>query len=193
MMLRTAQFLSHHSSDAEDLAQEAMIKAYRSLDRLTDPKCIKPWLMTILRHCHTDRYRANKHKEASLDAIDFEPMFGQTAPAGLDHDVVCEEPEQVLSQFSDSAVIRALRSLPRDIRWTLLLVDVEGLDGREAAAVMNVPIGTIKSRLHRGREALREALTPVAKQSGFFRRMKEQEKAPAARPALRPQVAYAYA
>ena len=160
-VLRLAQFLSHNSADADDLAQEAMVKAFRSLDTLHDEARVKPWLMAILRHCHTDRLRAGRHKELSLDQTGEEPAGADVQepprPADLWHD-----PEETLGLFSDEEIVAALQELPKAIRWTLLLVGVEGLDDADAAEVLHVPTGTIKSRLHRGRAMLRTALAPAA-------------------------------
>ena len=71
----------------------------------------------------------------------------------------------LLEQFSDAEMIDALSRLPEEIRWTLLLVDVEGMDHKEAAGVLDVPVGTIKSRAHRGRMMLRDKLLPLARQA----------------------------
>ena len=159
-LLRTAHLLSRHLADAEDLAQEAMLKAFRSLDSLQNESRIKPWLMTILRHCHTDRLRAGKPKELSLDQIDFDPV-DRNPPETPDLAELWHEPEEVMRLFSDEQIIAALQTLPKEIRWTLLLVDIEGLNDAEAAGVLEVPTGTIKSRLHRGRSMLRAALAPL--------------------------------
>jgi RNA polymerase sigma-70 factor (ECF subfamily) len=68
-----------------------------------------------------------------------------------------------LNEFSDAEVIKALQHLPEEIRWTLLLVTVEEMDQADAAGVLGVPVGTVKSRLHRGRMMLRQALLPLAR------------------------------
>ena len=75
-----------------------------------------------------------------------------------------DNPQAVLQGFGDAQIIEALKQLPEEIRWSLLLVDVEQLDQTEAARVLDVPVGTIKSRLHRGRAMLRAALSPLARQ-----------------------------
>lgn len=159
-LLRTAYLLSRNHTDAEDLTQEAMLKAFRSLDSLQDESRIKPWLMSILRHCHTDRVRAAKPDELSLDQLDFDPP-DRNPPETPDLSDLWHEPEEVMRLFSDEQIIAALQALPKDIRWTLLLVDIEGLDDAETAAVLDIPTGTIKSRLHRGRSMLRAALAPL--------------------------------
>ncbi len=160
-VLRTARILTHNDAEADDLAQETMLKAFRHLDQLVDPSGAKKWLMTILRNTRMDRLRASgKRNEVSLDDLSAAPA----ARPGGPEDETWADPRVTLNAFSDHQIIDALKQLPDDIRWTLLLVDVEGVDQADAAAVLGVPLGTIKSRTHRGRAMLREALTPLAKE-----------------------------
>jgi RNA polymerase sigma-70 factor (ECF subfamily) len=160
-VLRTATFLTHNATDAEDLAQDAIIKAFKSLDSLQDETRVRPWLLTILRNTHKDRVRLNHHLELSLNQAALEPatheLTEQPDPAEF-----LEHPDGAMELFSDADMISALRSLPKEIRWTLLLVDIEELEDAEAASILDVPEGTIKSRLHRGRKMLRAALADRA-------------------------------
>jgi len=92
-----------------------------------------------------------------------------SAPAGgVPPPQAAPDPEALLESFSDGDVIGALRSLPKDIRWTLLLADVEQLDYSEVAAVLDVPVGTVKSRVHRGRSLIKDALLPAAGRAGII-------------------------
>jgi RNA polymerase sigma-70 factor (ECF subfamily) len=158
-VLRVAQILSGNASDADDLAQETLLKAFKSINTFRRGTDAKAWLLTILRNARVDRLRAlgTLPEAVSLAQLDREPA--QAAPVETSS---WENPEEVLNSFSDAQVIRALQDLPEDIRWTLLLVDVEQLRHEEAASVLGVPAGTIKSRTHRGRGMLREALRPLA-------------------------------
>lgn len=155
-VLRTAQFLTHSATEADDLAQETMLKAFRSIEALDDPQRVRPWLMTILRRARVDAHRQgrSRDRDVSLDHLALDPADAehvQTADVrDLEHD-----PDCALDEFCDQDVICALKELPKDIRWTLLLVDVEGFDMNEAAGVLEVPVGTVKSRLHRGRSMLK--------------------------------------
>lgn len=165
-VLRTAHILcGGNSAEAEDLAQETMLKAFKAIGQYRDGTDARAWLLTILRHARIDRIRS---QAASAGTVSLEGLVQD--PAGrperdvLDHHAVAENPEVVLEQFTDSEVITALAGLPEEIRWTLLLVDVEGMDQTEAAGILHVPVGTIKSRAHRGRMMLRDALLPLAKQ-----------------------------
>ena len=167
VVLRTAQFLSHNETEADDLAQEVMLKAFRHLDQLREGSDSKAWLMTILRNTRIDRIRskAGHGRDVSLEHLPIEPP----APAETSPGNTWEEPEAVLQEFSDRQIITALKELPEEIRWTLLLVDVEGMDQVEAATILDVPVGTVKSRAHRGRRMLREALTPLARELRMVR------------------------
>jgi len=160
-VLRLAQFLMSNQAEGEDLAQETLLKAFKAMDTLHNTQGVRAWLMTILRRTRIDRARLASSAEVSFEQLDMD-LAGPEISAGepLDAAAVAADPDAVLNAFSDAAVIKALRTLPQEIRWTLLLVDVEGLDQNEAATILDVPTGTIKSRLHRGRNMLRAVLQP---------------------------------
>ena len=176
VVLRTAHVLcGGKAADGEDLAQETMLKAFRALDSFEPGTDIRAWLFSILRNARVDRIRSSaSHASLSLDELAVEPA-GPPVQEQLDRQTVEEEPEVVLATFTDEEVIRALADLPEEIRWTLLLVDVEGMSQQEAAAVLQVPVGTVKSRAHRGRMMLREVLLPVARQSRIVKDERGQE------------------
>jgi RNA polymerase sigma-70 factor (ECF subfamily) len=165
-VLRTARFLCHDPAEADDVAQETLVKAFRALDTFRPGTDVKAWLMTILRNTRIDRMRSRgaRGRDVSLDAMPFEPASDEGGPAGVDGHPAWDDPHALLQRFSDRHMIQALQCLPEEIRWTLLLVDVEGIDHAEAAAILGVPVGTVKSRAHRGRRMLREALLPLAKE-----------------------------
>lgn len=157
VVLRTAKFLTRRDDQAEDLAQETMLKAMRAMDRFIDGSDMKAWLMTILRRTHIDRLRAAQRRgtEAALPP----DVEDNSAPvSGTYDDYFRGEPEQLMNRLDEATMIEAMRRLPDEIRWTLLLVDVERMDHAEAATVLGVPVGTIKSRAHRGRAMLRDQL-----------------------------------
>lgn len=167
-VVRSARVLARNAAEADDLAQETMLKAYESLEQLQPGSNAKSWLLTIVRHCWIDRFRSrNAHPTVALGQTDVSD--NDATPA--DQDGPWTEPEDILFRFGDADIIDALHGLPDEIRWTLLLVDVQGLPHVEAARVLDVPVGTIKSRAHRGREMLRDALTPRARELGFLGRI----------------------
>ena len=159
-VLRLAKILAHDQSAADDLAQETLLKAFRSLDSLRDESKVKPWLMSILRHAHTDRIRREGDHTVSLDCIEFD-IAAQTEP-NMPDPASYQDPGEIIERLGDQEIITALRDLPKEIRWTLLLVDVEGLGEAQAADALSIPVGTVKSRLSRGRRMLRERLVPSA-------------------------------
>ena len=163
VVLRTAQCLTRREADAEDLTQETMVKAMRAIDTYQDDTDMRAWLLTILRRTHIDRMRVEQSRPQALP-LD-EAVLGEALddgqPAGK-HDAAWDQPEDLLNRLEDEAVIEAMRSLPEDIRWTLLLVDVEQMEQADAAQVLDVAVGTIKSRTHRGRAVLRDRLYDLA-------------------------------
>ncbi len=169
VLLRAALCMTNRDDQAEDLVQETMIKAMRAIDRFEDGSDMKAWLMTIQRRAWIDLYRSRKHQRAerSLDDENMPESADAGGHAAGEFDGQWEQPEQLLNRFDDEQIIEALRSLPDEIRWTLLLVDAEGLDQQQAAAALDVPLGTIKSRAHRGRGMLRDTLYGLARQRGW--------------------------
>lgn len=153
-VLRTARYLCRDQAEADDLAQEAFLRAFRGIDRLQDDAGALPWLMTILRNARVDRVRASVARPAlSFDAVEYDPAAPIREETPADY-----APETLLESLSDQDLIDALHELPENLRWTLLLVDVHGLDLEEAARIENIPSGTIKSRCHRARSQLRRKL-----------------------------------
>ena len=165
-LLRLAGHLCPDQHAAEDLVQETMIKALSNIDRFNEGTDARAWLMTILRRTHIDLYRAGRKREAdvSLDAIG-DAAQDDASPGTYDQQWT--HPQQLMERFEDQVVIDALKQLPEAIRWTLLLTDVEQLEHTAAAEILDVPVGTIKSRAHRGRTMLRDRLFQVAQQRGW--------------------------
>lgn len=165
-VLRLAKFLCRDEAEAEDLAQEVLLKSFRHLDQLRESTDTAAWLTKILRNTRIDRLRSQgaRERDVSLDQIEHDP------PAAEEPGVQeFEDPEATLQQFSDRQVIESLLRLPEEIRWTLLLVDVQGMDQPEAASILEVPVGTVKSRLHRGRGMLRADLSALARDLRLIR------------------------
>lgn len=171
VLLRTAQYLTGSAQEAEDLVQETVLKAMSAIDRFTLGTNAKAWLLTILRRLHIDLLRTSQRRvrTVSIEAGSVaEPPARPASDGGL-YDSRWDEPEIILEGFEDAEVISALKALPEEIRWTLLLVDVENLDHQEAARVLEVPEGTIKSRAFRGRAMLRDRLFRLAQQRGLVK------------------------
>ncbi|MEW6473854.1 MAG: sigma-70 family RNA polymerase sigma factor [Actinomycetota bacterium] len=146
VLLRVARSLTRHPADAEDLVQDTLLRAYRAIDRF-DGRHPRAWLLTILRNTHANRARGRRP-----EVVSNAEAAGATAPAA-------EEPESVVLRGTfDAAVERAFRALPEKFRLVVELVDLGGLSYQEVAVTLDVPIGTVMSRLHRGRGRIRAAL-----------------------------------
>jgi len=159
VVLRTARVLCARASDAEDLAQETLMKAFRALDQFHPGTDARAWLLTILRRSHIDRLRQQKSRgqTSSLEAMELDVAAPEACPEPLDP-AAWHDPAAMLARFGDEQIISAMRQLPESMAWSLLLVDVEELELTDAAELMEVPVGTVKSRLHRARAALRAIL-----------------------------------
>ena len=172
-LLAVAQSFATEAQEAEDLVQETMLKAMRFMDSYQDGTDVQAWLMTILRRTHIDLLRAGrKHaRDVSIEGADLALATEDQADPGAGQpghfDDQWDHPEELLGRLEDQTVVEALSALPREIRWTLLLVDVEQMAHTQAAAVLEVPVGTIKSRAHRGRRMLRDRLMGVARKRGW--------------------------
>lgn len=167
-VLRFAKHLTGNEAEAEDLAQETMMRALRSIGGFADGTDAKSWLLTIERRLHIDRGRVRKNQRLmSLDHPDA-PDVAVEESGGV-YDEHWSRPQELLDRFGDQQIIDALQELPDEIRWTLLLVDVEGMDQVEAAGLLGVAVGTIKSRSHRGRRMLRDRLYAQAESRGWLR------------------------
>lgn len=168
MVYRTVLSLERNPADADDIAQETLVKAFNALHNFREGTDAKAWLLTILRNTRIDHMRSRKALAAttvSLEQLPFEVGSAKDA----NEEIPWEHPEEILQQFSDRQIVQALRHLPEDIRWTLLLVDIEGMEHADAAMILDIPVGTVKSRAFRGRSMLREALYPLAKELRLIR------------------------
>jgi RNA polymerase sigma-70 factor (ECF subfamily) len=167
MLMRTAISMCHDNAEAEDLVQDTLLKAFKALDQLQPGSHPKAWLLTTLRRTWIDRWRkASRRPDGEAIGLDLAPEPEITEDAGQ-HNAAWADPESILQRFGDQEVIDALRLLPEGNRWALLLVDVQSLSIEEAAEVLEVAPGTVKSRLHRGRAMLRERLHDFARDRGW--------------------------
>ena len=155
LVLRTARFLTRYASEAEDLAQEALMRAFRKIDQLDVTSNPAAWLTSILRHVRIDQTRL-RAQTLLANAQNIDGLSVPAAAVQAEHDP--RNVEAILEELSDQTLVDALHALPEDIRWTVLLVDVEQMSYDEAAEIVDIPAGTVKSRVHRGRQMLRERL-----------------------------------
>jgi len=162
-----AMRMTRNSSDAEDLVQETYLKAFRAYDGFEEGTNLKAWLYRILTNTFINTYRAKKRRPEA-DVEDVEDLYLYHRLVGYGGSNLGRSAEdEVLSRFTDEAVKTAIESLPESFRMTVLLADVEGFSYKEIAGIMDVPVGTVMSRLHRGRGALQKALHDFGLERGL--------------------------
>ncbi len=157
---------TRNPSDAEDLVQDAVLRAYRGFASFREGTNLKAWLYRILTNSYISTYRKKQREPKTVegpDDIDEWYLFDRLGARNVEGSAE----EEVLDRIPDADVKAALESLPENFRMPVLLADVEGFSYKEIAEIMDTPIGTVMSRLHRGRKALEKALWQTAKERGL--------------------------
>ena len=151
--------MTRNPSDAEDLVQETYLKAYRAFGSFQEGTNLKSWLYKILTNTFINTYRSKRRRPALTELDDVEDLYLYHRLGGLEAAAASRSAEDlVLDHFTEGEVKAAVESLPEQFRLAVLLADVEGFSYKEIAEILDVPIGTVMSRLHRGRRALQKAL-----------------------------------
>ncbi len=158
--------MTRKPADAEDLVQETYLKAYRSFDSFAEGTNLKAWLYRILTNTYINSYRAAKRRPEVTDVEDVEDLYLYHRLAPGDGSGRSAE-EEALAGFTDDEVKEAIEALPEAFRIAVLLADVEGFSYKEIAEITDVPIGTVMSRIHRGRRALQKTLAHFAQTRGL--------------------------
>jgi len=160
---RAAVALCGRRQKADDLVQETFLKAFERFASFQPGTNCKAWLLQILRNVWIDQLRRKKVAGQEL------PLAEQIiAERNHDNEIVWSNAEDLIENFSDEQVIKALSELPEDQRLTLFLIDVEQLSQKDVARITGVATGTVKSRTSRGRAALKERLASYAKKMGLM-------------------------
>ena len=162
-LYRVALRLTGNAAEADDLVQETMLKAYRAWHQFERGTNAKGWLLTILRHAFINEYRRRtRHPETvDIDAIE---------PFSVFQEVQDDDPQGTFfDRIVDDEVLRAIDTLPEQFRETVVLSDVEGMSYEEIARVLDVPVGTVKSRLFRARRLLQRKLYDYAVGMGYIK------------------------
>jgi RNA polymerase sigma-70 factor (ECF subfamily) len=162
--------MTRNPSDAEDLVQETYLKAYRGFGGFEEGTNLKAWLFRILTNTYINRYRQQQRRpDESTDIDDVEDFYLYRRLGGIDQARISQSAEdQLFEMFTDDEVKGALEALPESFRMAVLLADVEGFAYKEIAEILDIPIGTVMSRLHRGRKALQKALFDFAVERGLI-------------------------
>jgi len=160
--------MTRNAADAEDVVQETFLKAYRAYGTFEEGTNLKAWLYRILTNTYINRYRKQARRPAEVDFGEVEDLYlYKRLAAGESGNASRSAEEEALEQFVDADVKGAIEALPEHFRMPVLLADVEGFSYKEIAEILDVPIGTVMSRLHRGRKALEKALWGFAEQRGL--------------------------
>ena len=161
--------MTRNPADAEDLVQETMLRAYRSFERFEPGTNLKAWLFRILTNAYINTYRKRQREpqKISQDQIEDFDLYQELK----DHDSRYQAtPESiVLDSLVDSDILEAIEDLPDQFRLAVILSDIEGFSYAEMAEIMDVPMGTVMSRLHRGRKALQRRLWDLARDRGIVK------------------------
>jgi RNA polymerase sigma-70 factor (ECF subfamily) len=158
--------MTRNRADAEDLVQETYLRAYRSYATFEAGTNLRAWLFRILTNTFINAYRAKQRRPQETDLGDMEDLYlyrriGQVNPASVSAE------DQLLDLFTDDEVKAALEELPEAFRLPVLLADVEEFSYKEIAEMLDIPIGTVMSRLHRGRKAMHKRLFDFAQARGL--------------------------
>jgi RNA polymerase sigma-70 factor (ECF subfamily) len=160
--------MTRNPADAEDLVQETYLRAYRGFGGFQEGTNLKAWLYKILTNTFINTYRAKKRRPEQEQLDDVEDFYLYRRLGGLEAVDADRSPEaEVLDAIPEESVKRALEDLPEQFRIAVLLADVEGFSYKEIAEITDVPIGTVMSRLHRGRKALQRRLWDLAEERGL--------------------------
>jgi RNA polymerase sigma-70 factor (ECF subfamily) len=158
--------MTRNPADAEDLVQETFLKAYRAYGSFAEGTNLKAWLYRILTNTYINRYRKEQRRPSEVELGELEDVYLYRR-LGESSGAVQSAEADLLDAFVDEDITGALEDLPEAFRLPVLLADVDGFSYKEIAEMLDIPIGTVMSRLHRGRKALQKKLWEVAQGHGI--------------------------
>ncbi len=156
--------LTYNEADANDLVQETYLKAYRFIDKYIEGTNAKAWLFKILKNAFINQYRKESKRPSK---VDFEEIVSYQNEEDSKYSGYIDLRQEIYQTMMGDEVTNAVNSLPVDFRSVILLCDIEGFTYEEIAKIIDIPIGTVRSRLHRARNMLKEKLKDYAESVGF--------------------------
>jgi RNA polymerase sigma-70 factor, ECF subfamily len=164
----TALRMTRNAADAEDLVQETMMRGYRSFETFEEGTNLRAWLYRILTNAFINRYRSKQRRPIETDLADVEDLYLYKRVASLENAAATLSAEdQFLDLLTDDEVKSAVEDLPDTFKLPVILADVEGFAYKEIAEMLDIPVGTVMSRLHRGRKAMQKQLYEYAQARGL--------------------------
>jgi len=160
-LYNAAMRMTRDGDDAQDLVQDAYLRAYRFFDKFEKGTNFKAWLFKILKNVYINKYRKEIKQPQMLEVSDVEAsgdLSAKTTPE-----------DEVFNSLLDDDITSAIDELPEEFRLAIVLSDLEGLPYKEIAEILDCPIGTVMSRLHRGRKLLRDSLYEYARKRGYVK------------------------
>jgi len=158
--------MTRNADDAEDLAQEVFVRAYSAFDQFQKGTNFRAWLFRILTNTFINRYRRRSREPQTTAWEDLNREAEAGASGGLSPE---DQPEEaLLATVSDEEVEAALEGLPEEFRMAVILSDIHEFAYQEIADVLQIPLGTVRSRIFRGRRLLRASLRPYAQKRGMI-------------------------
>ncbi len=172
--------MTRNPADADDLVQETYLRAYRGFGGFTEGTNLKAWMFRILTNTYINTYRAKQRRPDESDLDEVEDLYLYKRLGGLEAASLGRSAEdELMDTFSEAEVKASVEALPENFRMAVLLADVEGFSYKEIAEILDIPIGTVMSRLHRGRKALQKELFEYAVTHGLADRVVDPEPVPA--------------
>lgn len=156
--------MTYNRDDAQDLVQETYLKAFRFWESYEKGTNIRAWLFRIMKNAYINRYRKEKKEPETVEYQEVENFYNVIRSGASEN---TDLQEAVFSNLMEDDVANAIAALPEDFRTVIILCDIEELTYEEVAAFVDCPIGTVRSRLHRGRKLLRAQLFDFARSRGY--------------------------
>ncbi len=168
-LFSSAVHMTRNRSDAEDLVQETFLKGWRSFHTFQEGTNLRAWLFRIMTNTYINKYNAKQRRPLETELDEVEELFLYRRMGAVDQSQIAPSAEdQMLNLFTDDEVKNALEELPEQFLLPVLLSDVEGFSYKEIAEILETPIGTVMSRLHRGRKLMQKLLYTYALDRGLI-------------------------